>query len=76
MQGRTAGICFFHDDKCEEITPGFSNKGDGLPKCLNMAHIMDMYPKLDKKPWKSAKFWHGNPHEFGVNPCDMMDVIE
>jgi len=75
LHGRTAGICFFHDDKCKEITTGFFNDNGELPKCLKMAHNMGMYPRLDKRPWKSAKFWHGNPDKMGKEPCEMIGMM-
>jgi len=40
-----------------------------------MAHNMDMYPRLDKRPWKSAKFWHGNPDKMGKEPCEMIGMM-
>jgi len=69
--GRTGGICFFHDDKCKDIGAGQAALGDAT-MCVNMAYEMEMRPLIDKRPWKSAKFWHGAyPNK---PPCDMKDT--
>lgn len=55
--------------------------GDGIPSdnalstCVNMAKYKDSRVGMDKRPWMSAKFWHGNPNKMGKAPCAMLDQL-
>ncbi len=39
--------------------------------CVSMEQNMLLRPGIDKRPWQSAKFWHGDLDEMKKAPCDM-----
>lgn len=68
--GETAGICFFHDDKCKQPGVGIAH-GERGEDCVDLHSEQDAGHGSFKGPWNSAKFWHGESDELNKAPCKM-----